>query len=55
MKSKENKKVGVDLVDDMPDYQKTSEENWEEFRRRYYEVYGIWLPSYKEVRQKMNA
>lgn len=58
MKSEENRKarvLGVDLVDGMPDYKKTPEENWEEYRKRYYEVYGIWLPTYEEAKQEMNA
>lgn len=35
-----SKIIGLDLVDMMPDYTKTFEENWEEYRKRYYKVFG---------------
>jgi len=35
---------GVDLVDYVPDYTKTWEENWEIYRQKYFEVYGKYPP-----------
>ncbi len=32
--------LGFDLVDDMPDYSKTPEENEEIYRERFKKVYG---------------
>lgn len=36
--------IGVDLVDDMPDYNLTAEENWRRYRERYRAVYGEYPP-----------
>ena len=42
--------IGLDVVDDMPDYSKTAEEDWEEYRKRYYKAHGKWLPTYEEIK-----
>ena len=50
MKKKEP--IGLDLVDNMPDYTKSLEENREIQRKRYYEVYGEYPPeSEKELKE----
>jgi len=40
MINKEDKPLGLDLVDWQPDYTKTWEENWEIYREKYFKVYG---------------
>jgi len=35
-----NTPIGFDLVDFVPDYTKSWEENWEIYKKRYFEVYG---------------
>lgn len=42
-------KDGLDLMDWRPDYSLSPEEDWEQIRRRYFKVYGVWLPSYEEA------
>lgn len=37
---RENEKIGFDLVDNKPDYTKTKEENIENTKKKYEEVYG---------------
>lgn len=36
----DKQKIGFDLVDDMPDYSKSAEENEAISRKKYLEVYG---------------
>lgn len=40
--------IGLDLVDYVPDYNKTWEENWEIYREKYFEVYGEYPPEPEE-------
>jgi hypothetical protein len=40
--------IGLDLVDYMPDYTKTWEENWEIYREKYFKVYGEYPPEPEE-------
>jgi len=35
-----DKKIGIDLVDFIPDYAKTWEENWEIYKQKYFDVHG---------------
>ncbi|AEF93534.1 hypothetical protein Desca_0647 [Desulfotomaculum nigrificans CO-1-SRB] len=37
-----NKKIGCDLVDAMPDYTKSKEENELIYRERYFKVYEVY-------------
>lgn len=34
--------IGLDLVDGMPDYTKSLEENKAIYRQRFFEVYGVY-------------
>jgi hypothetical protein len=42
------KLIGFDLVHFVPDYKKTLDENWEEYRKKYFEVYGEFPPEPKK-------
>jgi len=44
VKDKKSVPIGLDLVDDKPDYTKSWEENWESYRQRYFDVYGEYPP-----------
>jgi hypothetical protein len=39
---------GFDLIDFVPDYTKTLEENEEIFRQKYFDVYGEYPPEEKK-------
>lgn len=46
--NKDNEPIGLDLVDDKPDYSKTPEENREIYRERFKKVYGRYPGEEKE-------
>jgi len=39
-----NKTLGLDLVNNEPDYSKTWDQNWEEYRERYKKIHGKYPP-----------
>lgn len=47
-KINKNEPLGVDLVNDMPDYTKNKEENEEIYRERYKKAYGKYPEENKE-------
>ncbi len=49
MKNKEP--IGVDLVDNMPDYSKTLEENYKEDREKHRKVYGKNPPESEKMKE----
>jgi hypothetical protein len=44
----ENEIEGFDLVDSMPDYSKSIEENKKIFAEKYKKVYGVYPEGYEE-------
>ena len=43
-----NNPIGFDLVDFQLDFTKSWKENWEVYRKRYFDVYGEYPPEPKE-------
>lgn len=48
MNNKYVEPLGMDLVDDKPDYSKTPEENRKDYRERFKKVYGRYPGEMKE-------
>ena len=44
--------IGMDLVDNQPDYTKSKEENWKEYREKYFKVHGEYPPAPEENKSK---
>ncbi len=47
-----NKTQGLDLINWVPDYTKTLEENQKDFREKYYEVYKEYPPEPQTTKSK---
>lgn len=44
--------IGLDLVNYVPDYTKTMEENWEIYREKFFKVYGEYPPEPEKIEQE---